>query len=89
MTNERTLARVARIAAGILALKKPEAECCVWIEGSKAVWIKWSDIRALAASCLNQAPDKPKRTVKRKPRPKFIARRIALRHKRDGKGWVA
>lgn len=56
--NERTSKRVAKIAAGILALKKPASECCVWTDGGKAVWIMWSDIRALAASCLTQAADK-------------------------------
>lgn len=61
--NERTSPRVAKLAARILALKpyfevfpvshKTGRGMDLWV-------INWSDLRALAGSCLTQAPDKPK-----------------------------
>lgn len=58
--NERTSARVSRIAGKILEMKlglldKAEFEI--------TSGLKWADIRALAASCLTQTPTKPKRKV--------------------------
>jgi hypothetical protein len=56
--DERTSARVARIAARVLAA----AEITVWTKGAterNRRAISPSDIRALATFYLNQAPSKP------------------------------
>lgn len=65
--DERTSARVAKIAGRVLALTIDPASfgsigndgSFGWIDGNRK-WheFKWSDIRALAASCLTQAPDR-------------------------------
>ncbi len=61
MKNERTSKRVAAIAGKILAVKAIRGEW-VWLyDDGVAKMIPWRDIRALAASCLNQTPDKPKK----------------------------
>jgi hypothetical protein len=103
--DERTSARVARIAARVLACKP---DCAVaplspddfgFIDAdSKWHQFKWSDIRALAASALTQAPSKPvpprahadiewNKPAAKNHKP--IARKIALRSKRGGKGFSA
>ena len=71
--NERTSNRVARIAGKILAIKAVETHATLWgVEKTEfgdengLVWIKWSDIRAIAASCLTQTRNKPKRRKVRK-----------------------
>lgn len=82
--NERTSRRVAKIAAAILAKKipRPASQSMILVgpmtcagthtitftlKGGKR--IRWSDIRALAASCLTHAADKPKRApAKRRAR---------------------
>lgn len=59
--NEQTSARVSRTAGRILALHlSPEDRADFEIRNG----FKWSEIRALAASALNQAPDRPKRKKK-------------------------
>ena len=58
--NERTSARIAKIAGRILAAHR-RATVAVYesTDGdAKVVYIKWSDIRALAASALTQAEDR-------------------------------
>lgn len=84
--NERTSKRVAKIAGRVLALRGrlqvlPSGRLCDYCFGPG---IKWSDIRALAASCLTQTADKPKR---KKPRRPYVAPspRPAPRAKRKGK----
>lgn len=59
--NERTSARVAKIAGKIVAHKGLDRDY-VFPE----IGLKWSELRALAASCLTQAPDKPKKKGKAK-----------------------
>lgn len=49
--SEVTSARVARIAAWYLRIEEPP-------KGVLPRWLKWSDIRALAASALTQAEDR-------------------------------
>jgi len=57
--NERTSARVARIAAKILAVKGGgNSLLCTAFADDIAFDIRWRDIRALAASALTQAPDR-------------------------------
>lgn len=64
--NEKTSKRVAAIAGKILAVRGPRS-LVLFSRGrnSEIAVIPWSDIRALAASCLNQAPDKTKKRVAR------------------------
>lgn len=63
--NERTSARVARIAGRVLSGTRDDCNCWMGKSASgKAVWVKYSDIRALAASCLTQAEDRPKRAAR-------------------------
>lgn len=86
--NEKTSARIAKIAGQILATKRSR-EVLVWHidDGDEPLYIPWKDFRALAASCLNQAPDRTirkSRRVARKRKTKkspWIARKISLRSK--------
>ena len=59
MRNERTSKRVAKIAGKVLAVRGMSKEDVYW-GGGYFTGLKWSDIRALAASCLTQAADKKK-----------------------------
>jgi len=61
--NEETSARVAKIAAKVLAMVNSSTLELYHHPDGKPVKtdLKWRDIRALAASCLTQSPDKPKR----------------------------
>jgi len=60
--GEQTSPEVATIAAKVLAIDVTGPEPgIVLVGGGKKIWIGWRDIRALAASCLTQAADKPKR----------------------------
>lgn len=63
---EKTSARVARIAGRVLAADvATNLELEVWVKdrkGGRKLRLLWSDIRALAASALTQAEDKPKLT---------------------------
>jgi len=63
--NERTSARVAKIAAKVLAVKTktPATDLGIVAHDGSGIVIRWSDIRALAASCLTQVADAPKRAV--------------------------
>jgi len=69
--NEKTSARVAKIAAKVLAvdinqfpdqphspINPAHVDVMVLIGQSHSTGLKWSDIRALAASALTQTPDK-------------------------------
>ena len=71
--NERTSPRVARIAAKVLAMQNDlslELYEHPHDQGPVMTSLKWRDIRALAASCLTQAADKPKRAAaKRRAKP--------------------
>ena len=61
MRNERTSARVAKIAGRILALKDTAGERVHFrtnVLPLKYVSFPWSDIRALAASALTQTRDR-------------------------------
>lgn len=65
--NERTSARVARIAGELLAIDaRPRA--CFWLFDERCHFhkIAWSKVKALAASALTQAPGKPKRKAKKR-----------------------
>lgn len=67
--NERTSPRVAKIAAKVLAMENAgDLELYEHIGGrvAKRTGLYWRDIRALAASCLTQAADKPKRAPARR-----------------------
>ena len=57
---EVTSARIASIAGRILAISADNKESAlIWDGKAKmTIWMPWSDIRTLAASCLTQAPDK-------------------------------
>ena len=58
MRNEQTSARVAKTAGRILAIHlSPEDRADFEIRNG----FKWSELRSLAASALNQAPDRPKK----------------------------
>ncbi len=59
--TERTSARVARIAGRILELKLSADDKAAF---EIANGFTWADVRALAASCLNQAPDRAKKARK-------------------------
>ena len=102
--NERTSKRIASIAGKVLALKTRDlisygnTRCRLWVMDSNpnGPSVSWHDIRALAASALTQAPDVSiqfdgvtgkKRGINRKHKP--IARRIALRNKKGGRGHSA
>lgn len=64
MKNERTSARVARIAAKVLRIKTYRASEPVAVEyiDGRDKFVTWGDVRALAASCLTQtAPKKAKK----------------------------
>lgn len=69
--NERTSKRVAKIAGRILAMDvQRQTNVCVAdrVVGG-LTFLPWSDIRALAASALTQAPErKTKRKVRRRVR---------------------
>ena len=61
--NEQTSPRVAKIAAKVLAMQNDlnlELYEHPHGQGPVITSLKWRDIRALAASCLTQAADKPK-----------------------------
>jgi len=65
--TETTSARIARIAAKILAVKEPLSDVVFWHQkGGRFVpgRIAWADILALAGSVLTQAPSKPKKRAK-------------------------
>jgi hypothetical protein len=68
--NEHTTARVAKIAAKVLAMKYRDSLALYNYpeEGQSALpsGLYWGDIRALAASCLTQTLDKPKRKIGRR-----------------------
>lgn len=74
MKNERTSARVAKIAAKVLARQAYPASATVQIcfdtkgygRGFANPGVTWGDIKALAASCLTQSPDR-KRPRKKPP----------------------
>lgn len=68
--GEKTGARVARIAAKVLTIKieGPEPDIILVRDGHK-IRVGWSEIRALAASALTQAPNRPRVKPKRKARP--------------------
>jgi hypothetical protein len=68
MKNEHTSARVAKIAAEILALSSTNREYLHFYDSvtGNGITIMWHDIRALAASALTQAPDKATKVVRRK-----------------------
>ena len=70
--NEKTSPRVAKIAAKVLAVrtKTPAKDLGIVAHDGSGVVIRWSDIRALAASCLTQAADKPKRKAVKRSRTK-------------------
>lgn len=62
--NERTSKRVAKIAGRVLAIKTIDTYTVLWGEEDgypHNIAFPWKDIRALAASCLTQTPDKPKK----------------------------
>ncbi len=61
--NEKTSKRVAAIAGRIMAVKAIPRDYCVIFDTKKddAVVLQWTDLRALAASALTQAADKPKK----------------------------
>jgi len=63
--NERTSPRVVKVAAKVLAMRpyalKMESDGGQKIYGFMLDTEDWNQIRALAASCLTQAADKPKR----------------------------
>lgn len=66
MRNERTSKRVATIAGKLLRVKaKRGTAFYAWCD-TELVEVKWSDIRALAASALTQAADKTSRKAARK-----------------------
>ena len=59
MKNERTSDRVASIAGKMLRkVKEAEAHKVKWI------YVMVSDVRAIAASALTQAKDRPKKNAK-------------------------
>lgn len=67
MKNERTSARVARVAAKYMRLTRPAFLAEHWgtdDDSLKKLRQLHSDIRALAASCLTQTADKPKKAKK-------------------------
>lgn len=74
--NERTSPRVVKIAANVLeiARRHPKGEVVMKFpmpDGEhRFMEISWRDLVALAASCLTQAPDKPKRAVAKRSRAK-------------------
>jgi hypothetical protein len=61
--NEKTSKRVSAIAGRLLAVKVRAGEFIPVfdIKTECIVEFKWADIRALAASALTQAADKPKK----------------------------
>ncbi|HQS15009.1 hypothetical protein [Reyranella sp.] len=64
--NERTSPRVVKVAAKVLAMQNDlNLELYEHPHGHGPVMtsLKWRDIRALAASCLTQTADKPKRAA--------------------------
>jgi len=65
MKNERTSARVARIAAKVMVSCRgiPSNRILVYERKAKDD-ITWGHLRALAASCLTQTADKPKKAKK-------------------------
>lgn len=64
--NERTSPRVAKIAAKVLAVKRGLP--FTGMTGGGKIIITWEEFRAIAASCLAQSADKPKRApAKRSP----------------------
>ena len=72
MLNEKTSARVAKIAGKIMALVPVEKNALKIYDAKsgRRVQISFEDIRTIAASCLTQTPDKPaKKTKKRKKKP--------------------
>lgn len=66
--NEHTSARVAKIAAKVLAIdvENPDDVGVTVVGGGKKIWIGWRDIRALAASCLTQTSPIKKTPKRRK-----------------------
>lgn len=72
--NEKTSARVARIAAKVLnvATKEGYMEICfnhpAYGQCRVHSTVNWRDIRALAASALTQAPDSPHERARKKLR---------------------
>jgi hypothetical protein len=60
MKNERTSKRVARIAGKVMARRGiASKELMIFNDDAyECLNITWSDVRALAASCLTQAADK-------------------------------
>lgn len=66
---ETTSKKVAAIAGKILQqLAKPEKLGCLYlfVSDGKTV-LKLADVKALAASCLTQSPDRPKKSAPSKP----------------------
>lgn len=65
--NEKTSKRVAAIAGRVLAIKAPADEEVLVFDkiADKIVRLRWRDVRALAASALTQAADKPKKKARR------------------------
>ena len=65
--NETTSPSVARIAAKVLAIKDLHQAQALWVVGGRRgaghhpLGITIGQVRALAACCLTQAADKPKR----------------------------
>jgi len=56
--NEKTSARVSKIAAKVLAIKCISKDFVLITKDGAGIVVRWSDVRALAASALTQAPDK-------------------------------
>ena len=80
MRNERTSARIAKIAGKLLALKAGKQMSFYAWSDSGMLEIPWADIRALAASALTQTEDHAERKVLRSGRLPRGHRRIK-RHK--------
>ena len=95
--NERTGAKVAKIAGTLLALDVLSGKECIsvlWFDKGgyrKAALFKWSDIRALAASALTQAPNRTIRKSRKvaPKKPGWTQRRNLAKPKRKAKGTIA
>ena len=65
--NEKTSKHVATIAADVMNIQAMGGDVVLFYSDTldrphlDFIPMKWQDIRTLAASCLTQAPDKPKR----------------------------
>lgn len=62
---EVTSKRVAKIAAKVMSIQEPLKTSVGWTTPRGWEQVSVGDMKALAASCLTQAADKPKATRKR------------------------